>query len=216
MQISFPALCCRVSPALGRGLQCLQRTQQMLLSPKPPSAFKLQQGYACLALPQKIPPGKPKMLAGAMVRKFTPEPVPAMELRDGRRPGAPSMGPGGTLGQDKLGPHINPCGMLLSSRPGLGRVTLRFSPPNRPLLWKDARRMNPGLAKSFGIFQDQKYHQSVRHCRYHCYTQGSYQLKAAIPQGSLPFTPALKMPTKRRHLTASVFHCHITTGGNTI
>ena len=58
--------------------------------------------------------------------------------------------------------------------------------------------MNPGFAKSFGIFRHQKYHLSIRSCHYYCYTQGSYQLKAVIHQGSVPFTPALQTPAQEQ------------------
>ena len=52
------------------------------------------------------------MLAGVItVGKFTPEPVPAMDLRGWEKARSSLHAqerPGGTLGQDKLGPNINP------------------------------------------------------------------------------------------------------------
>lgn len=93
MQIVFPyRVYFIVLSALERGLQNLQHLHQMLLGTKPPAAsatrsaaffpvFKLNQGSACLTLPQKIPQEKPKMLPGViLVRKLTAETAQVMDL----------------------------------------------------------------------------------------------------------------------------------------
>lgn len=113
------------------------------------------------------------MLAGfIMVRKFTPEPVPVLDLRrwaKARRSLHAQERSGGTLAQDMLVDPISAShGSLLFSHPGPWGILMCSSPPNQPLLWEE---VNPGFAKSFGIFQDQKNHLSTRHCHY-CNTEG--------------------------------------------
>lgn len=126
---------------------------------------------------------------------------------DGKRPAVPTMPRRALVALwDRTNsiPTSTPGGMLLSSHSGLGGVGEQTALlPTKPTSVVEGGEADESrLCKDLW---DPKYHLGIRYSHYYSYTQGSYQLKAAIHQGTVPFTPALKMPTEEEAFNCLCF-----------